>query len=103
MDTKLKNSRKSKTSDSNRPLLNLSGNINLKRSDEYVAPSNFSIYYTQKNIEKLIKNNKEFELPDGFYFVSDIQDYFQYILKKHEKGADDLPIRIYANKLTFNP
>ena len=46
MDTKLKNSRKSKTSDSNRPLLNLSGNINLKRSDEYVAPSNFSIYYT---------------------------------------------------------
>ena len=25
--------------------------------------------------------NEEFELPDGSYFVSDIQDYFEYILK----------------------
>ena len=25
----------------------------------------------------------EFELPDGSYSVSDIQDYFEYILKKH--------------------
>ena len=40
------NSRKSKTSDPNRPSLNLSGNINLKRSVEYVTLSNFSIYYT---------------------------------------------------------
>ena len=27
--------------------------------------------------------NEEFELPDGSYFISDIQDYFEYILKKH--------------------
>ena len=27
--------------------------------------------------------NEEFELPDGSYFTSDIQDYFEYILKKH--------------------
>ena len=26
--------------------------------------------------------NDKFELPDGQYFVSDIQDYFEYILKK---------------------
>ena len=28
--------------------------------------------------------NEEFELPDGSYSVSDIQDYFEYIIKKHE-------------------
>ena len=29
--------------------------------------------------------NKEFELPDGLYSISDIQDYFVYILKKHRE------------------
>ena len=72
----------SKTSDLHRLLLNLSGKINLKRSDKYVAFSNLSIYYTWKNIKKSYKNNKfkisaptwneEFELPDGSYYVSDI-------------------------------
>ena len=28
--------------------------------------------------------NEEFELPDGSYFVSNIQDYFIYIFKKYE-------------------
>ena len=28
--------------------------------------------------------NGEFELPDGSYSVSDIQDYFKHIFKKHE-------------------
>ena len=72
----------SKTSDLHRLLLNLSGKINLKSSDKYVAFSNLSIYYTWKNIKKSYKNNKfkisaptwneEFELPDGSYSVSDI-------------------------------
>ena len=75
------NSENSKTSDPHRLLLNLSDNINLKRSDKYVAFSNLSIYYTWKNIKKSQKNNKfkisaptwkeEFELPDGSYFVSE--------------------------------
>ena len=70
---------------------NLTDKINLKRSDKYVALSNLSIYYTWKNIKKSYKNNKfktsdltwneEFELPDGSYSVSDIQDYFKCILK----------------------
>ena len=48
-----------------------------------------------ENIKKSYKNNKfkisvptwneEFELPDGSYFVSDIQDYFQYTLDNMEK------------------
>ena len=49
-------------------------------------------FNTWKNIKKSYKNNKfqisapiwneEFELPDGSYSVPDIQDYFEYILKK---------------------
>ena len=45
------NYKKSKTSDTHRLLLNLSGKTNLKRSDKYVAFSNLSIYYTWKNIK----------------------------------------------------
>ena len=28
--------------------------------------------------------NEEFELPDGSYSVSDIQEHFEYLFKKHE-------------------
>ena len=75
-------------------LLNLSDKMYL-RSDKYVTLSNLSIYYTWKNIKKSYKNNKfkisaptwnnKFELPDGSYSVSDMQDYFEYILKNMEK------------------
>ena len=64
----------------------------LKRSDEYVALLNLSIYYIWRNIKKSYKNNKfkisaltwneKVELPDGSYSVSNFQDYFEYILKK---------------------
>ena len=85
------NSENSKTSDPHRLLLNLTDKINLKRSDQYVALSNLSIYYTWKNIKNSYENNKfkisaltwneGFELPDGSYSVSDIQDYCEYIFK----------------------
>ena len=39
-------------------LLSLTDNINLKRSDKYVAVSNISIYYTWNNVKKSCKNNK---------------------------------------------
>ena len=87
MDTIFMNSENSKTFDSHRLLLNLTDKVKLKRSDNYVALSNLSIYCTWKNIKMPYKNNKfkistptkneEFELPDGSYFVSDIQDYFK--------------------------
>ena len=41
----------------------------------------------------------EFELPDESYLISDIQDYFKYILKKHSENVDNPPIRIYVNKI----
>ena len=39
------------------------------------------------------------ELPDGPYSVSDIQDYFEYIINKHETMTNNPPIRIYVNKI----
>ena len=95
MDTLFMNSKNSKSSDPRRLLLNLTDKIALKRSDEYVALSNLSIYYTWKNIKKLYRKitaptwNEEFELPDRSYSVSDIQDYFEYILKKHGEKIND--------------
>ena len=62
-----------------------------------IALSNLSIYYTWKNVKSLYNNkfkistptwNDKFELLDGSYSVSDIQDYFKYILKKHGEDID---------------
>ena len=58
MDTIFKNSKNSRKSDPHRLLLNLTDEINLKRSDKYVALSNLKIYYTWKNTKSLHKNNK---------------------------------------------
>ena len=49
MDTIFMNSRNSETFDPHRLLVNLTDEINLKRSDKYVALSNLGIYYTWKN------------------------------------------------------
>ena len=83
------NSKNSKIADPHILLLNLSDKINLKVGDKYVALSSLSMYYTWKCIKKSYKNNqfkistptwnKEFELPDGSYSMSDIQNYLEYI------------------------
>ena len=62
-----------------------------------------------KNIKKSYRNNKfkisapkwneDFELPDGLFSVSDIQEYFEYIIKKYETVTNNLSIKIYVNKL----
>ena len=43
--------------------------------------------------------NEESELTDGSHSVLDIQDYFEYTLKKHEIVTDNPSIRIYINKI----
>ena len=43
--------------------------------------------------------NDKFELPDGSYSVSDIQDYFEYILKKHNEKINNPSIKIYISKI----
>ena len=85
-------SENSKTCDPHRLLLNVADKIDLRRKDKYIALSNLSIYCTWKNIKKSYKNNEfkvsaptlneGFELPDGSFSISDIQDYLEYIFKK---------------------
>ena len=74
----------------------------------YIALSNLSIYYAWKNIKKSYKNNKfkilaptwnKLVLPGGSYSISDIQDYFEYIVKKHGEKTVNPLIRIYINKI----
>ena len=83
-------SENSKTSKPHVLILKLTDKLDLRRGEKIIALSNLSIYYTWKNIKSSYNNNKfkisaptwndEFELPDGPYFLSDIQDYFEYIL-----------------------
>ena len=57
---------------------------------------------TSKKKKKKIKTSApadEFELPDALYSVSDIHDYFHYIIKRQEILADNPPVRIYINKI----
>ena len=74
-----------------------------------MALDNSSIYYTWRNIKSAYNNNKfkisaptwndEFDLPDGSYSTVDIQEYFEFIIKKHETLAENAPIQIYPNKI----
>ena len=86
------NSENSKTSEYHVLVLKLTEKLDLKRGQKSVALLNLSIYYTWKNIKGSYNNNKfkisaptwsdEFQLRDGSYSISDIQYYFEYILKK---------------------
>ena len=108
MDAIFTNSKNSKTSNYHWLLLNLSDKINLERRYIFVALSNQTLTIHGQIQKKLYKNNKfkisaltwnkKFELPDGSYSVSDILDYFNYILKKRETKTDNPPTRIYVNK-----
>ena len=108
MDTIFMNSENTRTSEYHVLLLKLVDKLDLRRGQKSVALSNLSIYYTWRNIKSSCKNNKfkisaptwsdEFELSDGSYSISDIQDYFEYILEKHSESVDDLPIEIFVSK-----
>ena len=86
------NSENSETSEPHSLILKLTDKLDLRRGEKSIALSNLSIYYIWKNIKISYNNNKfkisaptqneKFALPDGSYFVSDIQDYFEYILEK---------------------
>ena len=39
------------------------------------------------------------KLPDGSYSISDIEDYFEYIFKKHTESVDNPSIKMYVNKI----
>ena len=108
MDTIFMNSDNSRTSEYDVLLLKLADKLDLRRGQKSVPLSNLSIYYTWGNIKSSYKNNKfkisaptssdEFELPNGSYLISDILDYFEYILKNHSESVDDPPIEIFVSK-----
>ena len=116
MDTIFMNLENSRTSKYHVLLLKLTDKLDLRRGKKSIALSNHSIYYTWKNIKSSYNNNKfkisaptwsdEFELADGSYSMSDIQVYFEYILKKHSENVDSPSIRIYVNetenRITFS-
>ena len=85
-------SENSKTSKPHVLILKLINKLDLRIGEKIIALSDLSIYYPWKNI-------KSFELPDGSYSVSDIQDYFKYILKKHGEDIDKPSVQIYVNKI----
>ena len=103
------NSKNSKTSEPHRFRLDLTDKLDLKDPKINMALANLSIYYTWKNIKSEYNNNKfkisaptwndTFDLPDGSYSISDIQDYFEFIIKKHETLTENLPVHIYPNKI----
>ena len=103
------NTENSKTNEPHRFRLSLADKLNLENPNKNIALGNLSIFYTWKNI-KLPYNNKKFkifavtwndvfDLPDGSYFIADIQDYFEFIIKKHETLTENHPVQIYPNKI----
>ena len=118
MDTIFMNSEKSKTSEPHilkLIILKLTDKLDLRLDKKVIALSNLSIYYTWNNIKSSYNNNKfkisaptwnvEFTLPDGSYSISDIQDCFEHIFKKHGEKIDNdndknkPSVKIYINKI----
>ena len=109
METIFMNTQNSKTNESHRFKLDLADKLNLKNPKKNMALVNLSIYYTWKNIKSEYNNNKfkisaptwneTFDLPDGSYSIDDIQDYFEFIIKKHETLTENPSIQIYPNKI----
>ena len=103
------NTENSKTSEPHIFKLNLADKLNLKNPNKSMALADLSICYTWKNIKSEHKNNKfkisaptlnnTFDLPDVSYSIEDIQDYFEFTIKKHETLTENLPIQIYPNKI----
>ena len=90
-------------------IFKLTDKLDLRNGEKSIALSNLSISYTWKNKKSSYNNNKfkisaptwndEFELQDDSYFISDIQDYFENILKKHNSNIDNPSIRVCVNKI----
>ena len=110
METFFMNTKNSKTNELNRFKYDLTDKLNLKNPNKNMAIGSLSIYYTWKNVKSIYNNikfkisaptwNDTFDLPDGSYNISEIQDYIEYIIKKHETIGENAPILIYVNTIT---
>ena len=103
------NTANSKTKHSNKFAYNFTDKLNLKNPNRNIALANLGIYYTWKNVKSDYNNNKfkisaptwndTFDAPDSSYSISALQNYFEYIIKKHETITDVSPVLIYANEI----
>ena len=103
------NSENSKTNESNKFIYQFTDKFNLKNPNKDIGLVNISIYYTWKNIKSAYNNNEfkisaptwndEFDLPDGSYSVSDMQDHCEFIIRKHKTLAENYLIQIDPNKI----
>ena len=109
MDTIFMNLENSKTFKPHVLVLKLTNKLDLRIGEKVIALSNLSTYYTWQNIKSSYNNNRfkisastwndKFELPDGSYSVSDIHDYFEYILKEHGEDINKPLVQKYVQKL----
>ena len=109
METFFMNSKNSKTNEPYKFKYDLTDKLDLRNPNKNMALANLSIYYTCKNVKSTYNNNKfktsaptwneTFDLPDGLYNISEIQDYIEYIIKKHETIGENALILIYANTI----
>ena len=109
METFFMNSKNRKTNKSHRFKYDLIDKLDLRNPNKNMALGSLSIYYTWKKVKSTYNNNnfkisaptwnETFGLPDGSYDISEIQDYIEYIIKKHETIGEDAPILIYANTI----
>ena len=103
------NTAHSKTKHSNKFVYNFTDKLNLKNSNKSIALANLIISYTWKNVKSDYNNNKfkipaptwsdSFDVPDGSYSIAALQNYFEYIIKKHETIAVVSPVLIYVNEI----
>ena len=103
------NTASSTTKHSHKFVYNFTDKLNLKNSNKNIALANLSIYYTWKNVKSDYNNNKfkisaptwndTFDVPDGSYSITALQNYFGYIIKKHETIANVSPLLIDVNKI----
>ena len=88
------NTENGKTNEYSKFICQFTDKLKLKNPNRTMELANLSIYYTWKNIKSEYNNNKfkihaptwndEFDLHERSYSVSDIQDYFEYIIKKRD-------------------
>ena len=109
METIFINSANSKTKHSNKFVYSFTDKLNLKNPNKNIAFANLSIYYTCKNVKSDYNNNKfkisaptwndTFDVPDGSYSIAALQNYFEYIIRKHETITNVSPVLIYVNEI----
>ena len=104
------NTENSKANESNKFIYQFTSKLILKTPNKKnLRLVNLSMHYTWKNMKSEYNNNKfkisgllwndSFDLPDGSWSISDIQDYLKLIIKNHETLTENPLIQISPNKI----